>query len=253
MGIGKGCGWLWYRLAWVLMWVLSRTFFRMRVWGRENVPMEGPLLLLSNHQSYFDPIFCQVTQGRELWYVARDTLFRNRFFGWLIGTVHASPIKRGEMDMAAMRNIIGQLKEGKTLCLFPEGTRTEDGRISAVKGGLSLITRRTGAKALPVVIDGAYEAWGKGKKRPRFWEQIGVMIGEPFTADEIKEMGDEEFARRFTAKLREMQGELRRKLGKEAFDYGDEGGARCENLSRRNTKEKKLKGRKEDKESLRDG
>ncbi|MCK4998705.1 MAG: 1-acyl-sn-glycerol-3-phosphate acyltransferase [Anaerohalosphaera sp.] len=200
--------------------ICSFTLYRMRVFGSENVPKDGPLLLLSNHQSFLDPLFCQVTQKHTLHFLARDTLFRNKFFGSLIRTLKAKPIKRGKTDMAAMRTTIETLKQGKAVCLFPEGTRTLDGRIQEIKPGLSLLSRRSGAVAMPVVIDGAFECWPKERKYPKIGK-VGIIFGKPFTADEIKSLGDKKFAAMFTARLREMQCELREKLNRQPFDYTD--------------------------------
>lgn len=211
---------LWY---WSFRYVISalcHILYRIKVYGRENIPSEGALLFLCNHQSYLDPIFNQSTQKRMLYFVARDSLFRNKVFGTMIRNLNAVPIRRGETDMKAMRLLIDLLKQGKVVCLYPEGTRTEDGKIANIKPGLSLLSRRTGAKALPVVLDGVYECWPRDKKLPRLG-RIGVMFGKPFEAEEIKKLGDEEFAEVFTERLRDMQCELRKKMGREPFDYTD--------------------------------
>lgn len=216
--IGRFFGFLWYYFVKWTTKLACYCYYRISVYGRENIPADGALLFLSNHQSYLDPILCQCTQDRTLHFVARDSLFRNKIFAAMIRNLKAMPIRRGEADMAAMRMLIGILKQGNAVCLFPEGTRTEDGKIGEVKPGLSLLSRRTGAKALPVVFDGVFESWPRDRKFPKTG-RIGVMFGEPFEADEIKRLGDEEFARVFTGRLREMQSELRAKMGREPFDY----------------------------------
>lgn len=209
-----------YWLIRTILKICSFTFYRIRVIGKENIPKKGALLLLSNHQSFLDPIFCQVTQFRTLHFVARDTLFRNKYFGGIIRLLKAKPIKRGQADMAAMRMTISTLKQGNAVCLFPEGTRTLDGRIHDLKPGLSLLSRRSGALALPVVIDGAYECWPKERKYPKIGK-VGIIFGKPFTPEEIKSLGDEKFAKVFTDRLRELQLELRTNLKREPFDYTD--------------------------------
>ncbi len=194
--------------------------FRMRGYGLKNVPSKGPVIFLSNHQSFFDPIFCQILVWRHMYYVARDSLFKYKFVGSFLKFVYAIPIRQGEGDLGAMRKIIGKLKENATVCLFPEGSRTRDGKIAKVQPGFTLLTRKTGASVVPVVIDGAFECWPRDKK----WPSIGkvrISYGEAITADAIAEMGDKAFSALLTAKLRQMQNKLREAGGKEVYVYDD--------------------------------
>ncbi len=139
-------------------------FFRLHVYGKENVPEEGSLILISNHQSFFDPLLCGIYLKRPLYFLARDTLWKNRLFGKIISSVNTIPVRRGEADLSAMRTIIRKLKAGNGVCLFPEATRTKDGKISPFKPGFGLLCRRGKAAVVPVVIDGAFECWPKHKK-----------------------------------------------------------------------------------------
>ncbi|MBN1818069.1 MAG: 1-acyl-sn-glycerol-3-phosphate acyltransferase [Sedimentisphaerales bacterium] len=196
--------------------------FRIRTYGRDNIPAKGPLLLLSNHQSYIDPLFCQVPIRRRLCYVARDSLFAVRFFGALVSTLRTIPIRRGQADIHAMKQIIARLKEGDAVCLYPEGTRTPDGRIETLKPGFSLLTRRTGATVVPVVIDGAFECWPRHRKLPRPGK-VAVSYGEPIRAEEIDRMGDRAFAEELTRILRQMQRRCRLDMERRPFEYSPNG------------------------------
>ena len=209
---------LWYWFAVTCCRYFCRVFFRMHVYGIENVPAEGAFLLISNHQSFLDPVFCGIFLKRALYFLARDTLFRNKFFGPLISSVHAMPVKRDTADMGAMKRVIGKLKEGAGVCLFPEGTRSRDGRISVFKPGLGLLCRRGDAAIVPVVIDGAFECWPRDKKlfSPG---SISICYGKAITAEEVRQMGDKALAQRLTETLRRMQNECRVKQGKEPYDY----------------------------------
>ena len=210
----------WYWFAVACCRNFCRLFFRMRVYGIENIPAEGAFLLVSNHQSFLDPLFCGIFSKRALYFLARDTLFRNKFFGPLISSVHAMPVKRDTADMGAMKRVIGKLKEGAGVCLFPEGTRSRDGRISVFKPGLGLLCRRGDAAIVPVVIDGAFECWPRHRKLFSVWKKISVCYGEPITAEQVKQMDDRELAERLTNTLRKMQNERRVKEGKKVYDYG---------------------------------
>ena len=147
----------WYWLARLGCVVFCAIFFRLRVRGRANVPRSGACILAGNHQSYLDPVFCGVGLSRRLCYVARDSLYDFKPFAWLIRSLDAIPIGRDKADIAAMKMIIARLQEGEAVCLYPEGTRTHDGRIVPFKAGFGLLCRRSRAAVVPVLVDGAFE------------------------------------------------------------------------------------------------
>jgi len=209
----------WFRFARWCCKIFCRFFFRMHFQGLENIPKEGAFLLISNHQSFLDPPFCGIALDRPMYFLARDSLFANRFFGWLISSVNTIPVRRGEADLSAMKTIIAKLKEGRGVCLFPEGTRTRDGKITPFKPGLGLLCRRGRAAVVPVVIDGAFECWPRHKKIFSRGSEITVCYGKCITAEEVSKMGDRELAETLTHTLRQMQNDCRIKQGKEAYDY----------------------------------
>ena len=210
---------LWYWSGKNVCRAVFIPLFRIRTFGKENIPSAGPILLLSNHQSFLDPIFFQVPLKRNLYCVARDSLYTgNKLFGLLLSSVYTIPIRRGEADLSAMKKIISKLNHGWGVCLFPEGTRTRDGRIADIKPGFGLLSRRTGAKIIPVVIDGAFECWPRDKKFPSLGRVV-VNYGEPMSPEMVKELGDREFANFLTERMRRMQNKCRIKMGREPFDY----------------------------------
>jgi len=210
---------IWYWLARWACRIFCVLTFRLRVYGTENVPQKGPFVLASNHQSFLDPIFCGTPLTRPLCFLARDTLFTNKLFGLLISSVNAIPVKRGRPDLSAIKNIIAKLKRGRGVCLFPEATRTSDGRISAFKGGFGLLCRRGNAPVVPVLIEGAFECWPRHQKLFSPGSKITVSYGKPISAEQITEMQDEEFADVLTNTLRAMQTQLRQNLGKQPYNY----------------------------------
>jgi len=209
---------IWYRLARLVCRLFCRVLFRIRVYGIENVPPSGALVLLSNHQSYLDPILCGVFLKRQLCFLARESLFANRFFRALIKSLGAIPLRQGRADLAAVKTVVAELRRGKAVCLFPEGTRTEDGRIGRIKPGFGLLCRRGKAAVVPMVIDGAFECWPKHRKMFKTGP-IWVCYGEPISAEQAAEMGDEKLAEAVTERLRQMQAGLRTKRGKEPLSY----------------------------------
>jgi len=199
---------LWYWLARWACRVFCILFFRFRVYGKENVPDQGPFILASNHQSYLDPIFCGVALKRHLWFLARDSLFRNRFFALLIYSLNAIPVTRDRAELSSMKKVIGKLKEGKGVCLFPEGTRTSDGKIGLFKPGFGFLVRRAGAVVVPVLIDGAFECWPRHKK---LFSPGGVFVYycKAITAEQVKNMSNQMLAELVTSRLRQMQNDPR--------------------------------------------
>lgn len=209
----------WYHVARCLCAIFAILCFGFKVYGRENVPRKGAFLLLSNHQSYLDPIFCGGLLPVKMCYMARDTLFTNWFFGGLIRSVNAIPVKRGQGDITAMKTVIERLNSGLPVCLFPEGTRTPDGRISPIKAGVALLSRRAKVPVVPMVIEGAYEAWPRSRSIFRLGYQVVAYYGEPIPAERIRQMGDEAFAEHLTGVLWNMQNQIRTRLGKKPYDY----------------------------------
>ncbi|MHC4655144.1 MAG: lysophospholipid acyltransferase family protein [Planctomycetota bacterium] len=208
----------WFRFARWCCKVFCNLFFRIHVCGKENVPEKGAVMLVGNHQSYLDPVFCGIYLKRPLYFLARDSLWKNRFFGRLISSVNTIPVKQDKGDLSAMRKVISKLKEGWGVCLFPEGTRTSDGKITPFKPGFGLLCRRGGATVVPVVIDGAFECWPRHKKifSPG---SIEVCYGKAIPAGEVANMDDRELAELVTDTLRRMQTESRIKQGKESYNY----------------------------------
>jgi len=210
---------IWYSIACFLCKIFCAVFFKLRVYGAENIPKEGAFLLVSNHQSFLDPLFCGTHIKRHLCFLARDNLFKIRFFGRLISSVKAIPVKRGQADLSAIKTIINKLRAGKGVCLFPEATRTPDGRIAEFKPGLGLLCRRGGSAVVPVVIDGAFEAWPRHKKLFSPGRKIVVCFGRAISAEKLTQMDDRQLAEKLTSLLRQMQNDCRKKQGKEPYEY----------------------------------
>jgi 1-acyl-sn-glycerol-3-phosphate acyltransferase len=209
---------IWY---WLARWgcrVLCIFFFRFRAYGMENIPQQGPFILASNHQSYLDPIFCGVAMRRRLHFVARDSLFTNRFFAGLIRSVNAIPVRRGQADIASIRRVIAKLNDGEGVCLFPEATRTSDGRIADFKPGFGLLCKKTNAIIVPVLIDGAFECWPR-YKRIFSPGAVSICYGQAIKAEHLKGVSDNALADILTRKVRQMQEQYRSKRGQQPYNY----------------------------------
>lgn len=211
----------WYFVARFLCQVFTLLFFRYRVYGRNRIPAEGPFIIAGNHQSFLDPVFMGIGAKRRLLFMARDSLFRSRLFGGLIRSTNAIPLSRDKADIGAIKLVLAQLKEGHGVCLYPEGTRSSDGRITVFKPGFGLLCRRSQAPVVPALVDGAFECWPR--HRTLFTPgPIFVWFGEPLPPEEIRRMTNEQLADWLTQTLRQMQHDCRLKRGKQPYDYTDE-------------------------------
>ena len=192
----KAWYWFWQRMA---LFALS-ILFRLRVYGRDPSLAKGGLLIVSNHQSYLDPLLLGVGMPRQIKYMARRTLFRNPVFAWLIRSLNAVPISREGRDTGAMREAIRLLSEGAALVMFPEGTRTRDGEVGAVRGGMSVIAGRAGTPILPAALDGAWQALPRDSRGLRF-TPIMVAFGRLIRAEEVARMTREDLEARVRSEI----------------------------------------------------
>lgn len=172
-------GYWWYGFCQFLSITFFLLFFRLRVFDREKVPLRGPVLLASNHQSFFDPVVVSLGLSRQTCIMAREGLFRIPVLNALIRSLNAFPIRRGEFDREAIRNALEVLQRGEVLLVFPEGTRTRDGSLNPAKAGIGFLARKAGAPVVPVVIHGAWRAWPAHRALFRLFVPIRVAYGEP--------------------------------------------------------------------------
>ncbi|MEN0110038.1 MAG: lysophospholipid acyltransferase family protein, partial [Planctomycetota bacterium] len=156
-----------------------------------DFPMAGPVVVVANHTSHFDPPLLGGATRRQLSYLARDTLFVGPF-GWLIRSYDAVPVDRDGTGIGGIRATLKRLKQGAAVVLFPEGTRSPDGELQPFKPGFLALVRRSKAMVQPVGIAGATAAWPKGASLPRFLGRITMVYGEAITPDEWAGLTDEE-------------------------------------------------------------
>lgn len=158
--------------------ILSRLFFRYRIVHRERLPESGGLILAANHQSYFDPPLVGICSRRAVHYLARKSLMEWPFFGPLFPDMNVIPVDRDGNDMSALKKVIHKIREGEGVVLFPEGTRSPDGRLQPAQPGVGLVIAKTLAPVVPMRIFGSYEAFPKNSKGLKL-HPIRVVIGDP--------------------------------------------------------------------------
>lgn len=157
-----------------------QVLFGLKIEGREKVPMQGPVILASNHMSFLDPIAMGVAFPRPVSYISRDDVFKYPILSWLLPRIYVIPLARGAGDLGAIKAAIRTLKEGMAFGIFPEGRRSRTGFIEPFKTGAAAIALRTGATIVPAAIIGSDKAWPVGSG-PRLRRPIKVIFGDPIT------------------------------------------------------------------------
>ena len=168
--------------------LLARIFFRARVEGVEHVPRTGPFILVANHCSNLDPpIIGWATGhkvGRVIHFMAKMEMRRWPVAGWLAQNSGVIFVRRGEADRAAQKAALDALAAGRPVALFPEGTRSRDGRLRQGRGGAAFLAMRSGAPLLPVAISGTHRIF-PGRSRFPHGSRVVVRIGEVFTLGHV--------------------------------------------------------------------
>lgn len=127
--------------------------------GKENIPMDRPCVFYANHQGYADiVVMLKATEGKQIGFIAKDSLEKLPYFGKWIRALHGVFIKRGDAK-AALRSIhagVNELKDGYSLVIFPEGTRSHGHEMGEFKAGSFKLATKAKVPVVPVTIDGSY-------------------------------------------------------------------------------------------------
>jgi 1-acyl-sn-glycerol-3-phosphate acyltransferase len=161
-----------------------------RARGLEHLP-EGGALLLINHQSFLDPLLVGLPFERPVSYLARDNLFHVPVVGHILQNTYVIPINRKAASTASIREAIRRIDHGFYVGIFPEGTRSRDGRVGELKPGFLSLIRRTDVPVIPVGVAGAFEAFPKGTPFP-LPGRVRVVIGKPFDREKLAEFSKEQ-------------------------------------------------------------
>ncbi len=156
-----------------------KLFYNFHIEGAENIPQDKPLVMASNHRSYADPVILTMPMKLPVTYMAKEELFqKNKLFAWFITKLGAFPVKRGAGDMKVIDDAVDILHSGKHLVIFPEGTRSKDGKVGKGKTGVALIAAKSGADVLPcgIIFEG---------EKLHFRSKLTLRFGKVIPASEI--------------------------------------------------------------------
>jgi 1-acyl-sn-glycerol-3-phosphate acyltransferase len=185
-----------YWLGYQFSRLAGRLFFRFRVVHRERMIQKGGVILAMNHQSYLDPPLAGTTCDRAIYFLTRRTLLDAPVLGWLLPKLNVIPVNQEGVDRGAIKALIRILKAGNGVLVFPEGSRTLDGKLQPAEPGLGLVIAKTLAPVVPMRIFGADEALPRGGGSLCF-VPITIVIGEPifFSADDLSPPGKDLYRR----------------------------------------------------------
>ena len=158
------------------LYIWFKVVYHLKINGLENVPEEGPIIFCGNHRSYIDPPLIVATAKRDMKFLAKEELYENKFLAFLGWAFEAIPVKRDEKDISAIKTSLKDLKEGKCIALFPEGTRNGLEKGEKVKDGVAFFALRSGAKVVPCGIKGGTKELKK----------LTISYGKPLDYSNLK-------------------------------------------------------------------
>lgn len=171
-----------------------RLLYRPWVEGLENVPGDGPMILAPNHLSFIDSLFVPLMVPRRVVYLGKADYF-GKWYSWFFRGAGVIPVRRegGEAGEASLNAGVEQLSKGLAVGIYPEGTRSPDGRLFKGKTGVARMALRAGCPIVPVALIGTFDAQPPGKKIPRVMK-IGIRFGRPIDVSRYADREDDRFA-----------------------------------------------------------
>ena len=168
-------------MGWLCFRALYKFYFGWRVYNAERVPLQGPVILAANHSSFLDPPLVGAGVKRGINYLARENLFRFPVLGWVLHRWQAVPVDREGGGAKGLKAILDRLLAGGAIILFPEGTRSRDGRLQPARSGIGLTVIKSVAPVVPVRVFGTYEAYNRHMRFPRPFRKLIVKYGRPLS------------------------------------------------------------------------
>ncbi len=160
-----------------VLFPIFKLFNRFEIIGKENLPKSGGIVYASNHISFADPIFWVLSIRRRICYMAKAELYNSKFLRGIFKLAGVFPVERGKASVNSVNHAIDIVKNGGILGIFPEGTRSKDGKPARAKSGVAYIANATGADVVPMAVV------SKGKIKP--FKKVKLYVGKPIPHSEI--------------------------------------------------------------------
>ncbi len=191
-----------YNILHVFFWLLFSIFFRAEAIGRENMPKDGGVILAANHMSNFDPPLLATYLRRPVSYMAKKELFEVPVLKQIITACFSFPVRRGAADRGAIKAALNELKKGRCVGLFPEGTRSRDGKTHKAEAGVALIAAMAKVPVVPAAIIGTNRIFANGSLLPK----LKIIYGEPmyFTGKHNNKEELDEFSKKIMEEIKKM-------------------------------------------------
>lgn len=166
---------MFYKISKPIAKFIFHLLYRIEVVGLENIPEDGAIIC-PNHYCLADPLLISIVIPRKITFMAKAELFKIPVVGWYLRQVGTYPVKRGEPDITAIKTTLRLLKDKELVGLFPEGTRSKDGKLGAANPGVALFSIRSNKRVVPVAITGSY----------RIFSKLKVNFGQPIDFSSYK-------------------------------------------------------------------
>lgn len=159
---------MFYSVVKVILAIIFRIIFRIKIKGSENIPLTGRLVVCSNHFSNWDPLVIAAFFKRKISWMGKKELFENKILKYPLSWLGVFPVDRHETDITAVKTALKILKEERVLGIFPEGTRVKEYNPENAKAGVALLALRSKAPVIPIYIKSNY----------KLFKPLTIIIGE---------------------------------------------------------------------------
>jgi 1-acyl-sn-glycerol-3-phosphate acyltransferase len=174
-----------YFAGWSFFRAVFASYFRWRVFNPERVPLEGPVILASNHASYIDPPLVGAGVRRQINFLARDTIFHVPILAAILRSWEVVPVDRDGGTGRGLKMILSRLEKGGAIILFPEGTRSRHGELNPARSGIGLAVIKSTAPVVPSRVFGTHRAFGPHMLLPRP-RRVIVKYGRPLLFEALR-------------------------------------------------------------------
>lgn len=193
-----GNGSILYRVLKLILTPILKALYRVKAEGLEDFPAEGPVIVVANHVSFLDSFWIPLCVPRRMVYLAKAEYFESWKTRWFFSALGMIPVRRDikEKTEAALQAGIEVLQEGGVLGLYPEGTRSPDGRLYRGRTGVARLALRSQAPVVPVGLIGSREVMPKQAKMPKLWGRVTVRFGKPLSFERYLDQEEDRFVLR---------------------------------------------------------